>query len=503
MDFEERAAQKKRHRIRVIIAETLMFISIILIVVVTTLLTMGFFVGDGGKLEQSGLVQIHSLPTGASVTIDGDTIFSRTNLSRTLSAGKHTIKLSKSGYDTWEKDIRMSSGLLFRLYYPRLFLENRTAETALSLNQELEFYTASGNRNFALYATPDSPKWQLIDLSGDEIRSTTLDFTKILPGVVNGQFLGTVSNFTWSRHSDHILAKISYQDQTSWLLLNLKTPADSLNLTKTFGFAFDQVVMINNSANQLYVLEGPRLRRIDTGNQSLSRVLLDNVESFSSLGSQILYVTTPQSASSKTVSANTADLTNATEPTDSIKAINLYRDGEKGSTTLRTVPASTPVHVGLSEYYDDYYLSLLVGDQFTILHGNLPSYRPEGADLSMLETFLDYEFEATPTTLTISPERQFIVLTSGQSFTVVDLELGDLHHYTTATTSVDWLATGLLYSIADDALKVWDFDGTNLRVLVTSTALVDAPAIITSNNKWLYYLTSSDAGIALTREQIQ
>ena len=119
MDFEERQQQKKRRLIRVIITEIIMFLAVILIVVVALLITMGFFVTSDGRIEQSGLIQIHSIPTGATVTIDDKTIFSRTNLSRTLSAGNHHIKLTRDGYDSWEKTIKMYSGLLVRLYYPR------------------------------------------------------------------------------------------------------------------------------------------------------------------------------------------------------------------------------------------------------------------------------------------------------------------------------------------------------------------------------------------------
>ena len=152
MDFTEREQQKKRHLIRVILAEAGMVLAVILIVVVTLMITMGFFINSEGRLEQTGLVQIHSVPTGASVTIDGETIFSRTNLSRSLAAGEHHLKLSRDGYDTWERTITMYSGLLLRLYYPRLFLEHRTPETMLTFDHQFEFYSVSSERNFILYA---------------------------------------------------------------------------------------------------------------------------------------------------------------------------------------------------------------------------------------------------------------------------------------------------------------------------------------------------------------
>lgn len=125
MDFEERVRRKRRQAIRALVAEVGMVLSIVAIVVVATLVAMGFFVGRDGKIEQSGLIQIHSMPTGASVELDGATLFSRTNLSRSMPAGEHQLKLSRDGYDSWSKTVKMYSGMLIRLYYPRLFLQDR------------------------------------------------------------------------------------------------------------------------------------------------------------------------------------------------------------------------------------------------------------------------------------------------------------------------------------------------------------------------------------------
>ena len=208
MDFAEREQQKKRRLIRVILGEVAMVLAVIFIVTITLLITMGFFVTSDGRIEQTGLIQIHSIPTGASVTIDGTTIFSRTNLSRSLAAGEHHLKLSRDNYDTWEKTIKMYSGLLMRLYYPRLFLLNRTPETMLNLDDNLEFYSASSERNFLLYADQDSPLWQLVNVASDDLKTTTLDLATILPGVEQGAFRGTVAELTWSAGGDTVLDEL-------------------------------------------------------------------------------------------------------------------------------------------------------------------------------------------------------------------------------------------------------------------------------------------------------
>ena len=132
--MEEHQKLRKKRAIRVAITELLMFFSVIILVIILTLIVLGynFNINKIGTeetvIERSGLLQITSIPTGATVNLDGDEIFSRTNLSRTLSAGNHKIVLARDGYDSWEKEITVTEGLLYRLDYPQLFLEKRTRE---------------------------------------------------------------------------------------------------------------------------------------------------------------------------------------------------------------------------------------------------------------------------------------------------------------------------------------------------------------------------------------
>ena len=494
MDFAEREQQKKRRLIRVILGEVAMVLAVIFIVTITLLITMGFFVTSDGRIEQTGLIQIHSIPTGASVTIDGATIFSRTNLSRSLAAGEHHLKLSRDNYDTWEKTIKMYSGLLMRLYYPRLFLLNRTPETMLNLDDNLEFYSVSSERNFLLYADQDSPLWQLVNVASDDLKTTTLDLATILPGVEQGAFRGAVAELTWSAGGDTVLTAIDYQDHREWLLINLKDPTTSLNLTRTFGFDFDQVELVNGTTNQLFVLENHQLRRIDVASRQISGVLLNQIETFSSQGSNLLYLTTPKTTEDQTT-----------------RIIGTYRDGERGGTTLTTVTDHTNVLIALSRYYDNDYLAYIIGDQLTVYYGS--------------PAFL------------VSPGGEYLVAQRDQAVTVIDLYMGDLYAYDLPEATLAWLDDSLLYSIENGDFNVWDFDGTNRRQLVTdhaaepgaanlaadtnsdaddtagddglkpvttlsSSPLADYPAMITSNNKWLYYLTRTDDGYTLVREQI-
>lgn len=513
MDFEEREQRHRRQIIKVIIAEVGMVISIVAIVVVATLAAMGFFVTSSGKIEQSGLIQIHSMPTGATVELDGSTIFSRTNLSRSLTAGEHSLKLSRDGYDTWQKTIKMSSGMLMRLHYPRLFLLNRKSELALRLDKELEFYLPSLDRMYILYAASDSAIWNLVNIRDDEIKTTQLDLSKILPGVVEGRFLGEVQDLRWSNNSDKVLAKVAYNNKTEWILVNLRDLKQSLNLSQTFGLEFTQVEMVDDGAAQLFALENQQLRRINTNDQSISRVLLKNVATFANSKTNVVYV-----------------MYATEQATDQDKIIGVYRDGEKGGTVLTKVPETTKVAVALTRRYDEDYVVYAIENDLSVYYGVLPSYREDAqnTDFSSLKILIDKaKLKTVPDGFSLSPEGEYIVASKDKQFMVVDLETGELIEYDAMTTELSWLDEAMMTATTGDSLWAWDFDDTNRRELVhyisadvkekSNNAEVEVgaltttihtkfaryPATIADNDKWLYYLTETSSGLALMRERIR
>lgn len=505
MDFEEK---RRRQMIRVIIAEIGMVISVAAIVVVSTLAAMGFMISGNGGIEQSGLMQLHTLPTGASVKIDGNSIFSRTNFSRTLSAGEHYLEIFRDRYDSWEKTINVQPGVLIRLYYPRLFLQDRVTESVQELAKAtgLEFYTPSPNRNYILYAESDAAEWQLIDAKSDNLKITPLDLSGIMPGMVEEvpktktaiethsyKFLGKIEQMVWSSNEENVLVKTSYDGKIEWVLVRLKDISRSINLTRTF--ALDnaaEVKIIDGSANQLYVLEKQQLRRINTNDSVMSRVLLENIKTFQNYEANVIYV--------------------AEDKENKQQLVGVYRDDEKAGTLLAEVAAEKKISVALSSYYGDDYMVWTADDNIEVLYGRLPSYNENGADLSSLKHLMeDAKLSDIPEKLFVSPGNEFVVAKKGAKLMVTDLEMGDLQEYEAPASSVSWFDASMFYTIVDKEIIVWDFDGTNLRNLAESAKtaedekvkVADYPVFITSNNRWLYYLIEEDNIITLTREKIR
>ncbi len=510
MEFEERERQKRRQMISVIIAEIGMFLAVIAIVVVATLAAMGFFVTPNGTIEQTGLAQIHSIPTGASVELDGSVLFSRTNLTRSLTPGEHSLKLARDGYDTWEKIIKMRSGVLIRLYYPRLFLTNRTTETVGRLGQDLEFFEPSGDYSYILYMVKNSTKWQLMNIRGDEVKTSTLELAEVLPGVEKNVFAGEIKYFKWSRNSDRVLIRAETNETAEWILVDLRDVKKSLNLTRTFGLNFTEVEMIDDSATQLFALENRQLRKISIADQAVSRVLLGGVEDFAVEGSNLMYVMTSGDGEKRQ------------------RTIGVYKDGEKGGTTIAKLEQDDRVQVALTKYYDEDYMAFAVNDKMTVYYGTLPSYRENVVDTDFLnfKVLLDAEqLSIVPQRISVSEEGEYLAMNDGEKFAVVDFEMGDLHEYEAEVDTVKWLNEAMMFAIVQDRLEVWDFDYTNRRVLVdfdgekaadteetaelnpvttwSKYPVANFPVTISSNNKWLYYLVDAGGELILVREKVR
>ena len=174
MDFDK---IKRRQSLKVIISEAIMVLAVIITVIVLAFVVSGYWLNSDFKIERQGLLQISSFPTGADVEIDGSVSWlQKTNTSKVLSSGEHTVALSKENYDSWSKTINISEGLLYRINYPRLFLKNRSLENIYDTAGTI-YATFSPNHETLLLVN-ETTEWTLINLNTDTLESKKLDVSK-------------------------------------------------------------------------------------------------------------------------------------------------------------------------------------------------------------------------------------------------------------------------------------------------------------------------------------
>ena len=455
MDLEKRARRQSR---RVIISEIIMVITVILTVSVLAFVVSGYWLGSDFTIERQGMAQIYSVPTGADISIDGSSTswLNRTNTSKTLSAGEHTITLTKDGYDSWSRTININEGLLYRLHYPRLFLKNRTHESAFE--SSANFATVSPDRNTMLLIN-NTTKWQLFNLDSESSKPTSLELSEILPFSSHstdgstGLFNGIIKSAEWAKDNEHVLLEIALDDTTNWLVLNIKNPAASLNLTKEFNLNLKNVEIYDNSASNLLCIADNSLRRIDVPNKQISAILVPEVNSYDHYEKEVIFSAVNTETDTSPYYIGIIDLNN-TEIT-------------------KLKPTSSPAQVIITRFYDDKYIGIVENDTFSLYLKN-----------DFIEKSV-FPLPFTPTKIKVGSEGDFIALSTGGRLAVLDMEAMKLDDWTTGTDTFGWLDGSMVYAVKDGNLNVYDFNGLNPRTLATNVSS-RLPATITSD-KYLYY----------------
>lgn len=474
----DRAKSKKIRNIRVIATNIFMCISVVAIVFVLMMIAMGFTFTESGKLEQAGLIQLASYPSDANVSVDDAAQFSHTEFSKMLSAGTHKIRVSKSGYDSWTKEQEIDAGLLTRIDWIRLFPKKSQASDIRTFD-DLRLATFSANRKKLLVNEADSNTLYLIDIQGEKLKSTKLNLNDCLSTTAAKAVEGSLSIIAWNDNNNRIIVKWTVDEKTSWHLVDLEHSDASINLTKYFNLAFDSILIENNSASKLWALEGGNLRLIDTNNLTISGSFASNIEKI----------------------AHNRDIVAFVNIENDIRQLNIYKEGEKGSTTiakLNDTTSDTTIKLAMGSYWNEDWLTYSIDKRIYILGGKYPSYGKN--ETSKLKVKLERDLEYTPQLLSVNANQRIAVFSGDKKLTSYDFETKDYFDIDISAplTNINWIDSYLFWQNIDNTVVVRDFDGNNRRKIISN---VDNPfpIIISENNRWLYYFdlveeeTSTDA----------
>ena len=456
---------RKKQSLKVIISETIMVIAVVAMVAALALIVSGYWLNSDFKVERQGMLQVSSIPTGADLDIDGESSWlQRTNTSKVLASGPHKVTVSKDGYDTWSKEVNVSEGLLYRLHYPRLFLNDRTPEKALDASG-ISMATVSPNRN-KMVLVNDTTEWKLVDLNNDTLEPKKLNIAEffsdvsLAEGASIGLYTGQIVSADWDQGGSHILFKALTSSGTEWVLVDVGNPKNSLNLTREFGANFSTVKILDNSSNNLLAVQDGRLRKIDVPGKSISAVLADNIVDFDHYENEVIYSTS----------------------VGGTNAVSLFKIGDSKATQLTTT--HEPAKVAISKFYDDMYV--------TILEQNVASLYKK-TDFVLVSSF---NLNFTPETMEVGHDGEFITMRTGNQIGTLDMEAQAVREWQIEGGNFGWLDNDMIYSVSEGELIVYDFDGLNRRALAKNVS--NHFPITISDNKWLYYFSDG----SLIREKL-
>ncbi len=454
--------QKKRQSLKVIISETIMVLAVVATVAVLAMLVSGYWLNSDLEVERQGMLQISSTPTGANINIDGtdSSWLERTNTSKVVASGEHTITLSKDGYDTWSKTVNVEKGLLYRLHYPRLFLNNRARE-AVTSTAGATFGIMSSDHN-SLVLTNNTTEWTYIKLNADTVTPKPLEVSNFFSGVslasgaTTGLFTGQILDADWDYDASHLLFKVKNGEIIEWVLIDVNNSDKSINLTKAFSSNFSEVEILDDSSNTLLAIQDGNLHKIDVGGRSASAVIAKNVLNFDHYHNEIVF---------------------SAQKTDTGEFyIGYFKIGDNDITELSY--SETPAQVVISKFYDEKYITTLLGDQITV-------YKKDD-----FVEFAKYSTTFTPENIEVGHDGEFITLYSGNQIATLDMEAKLVREWQTDGASFGWIDNDMIYSVKDGELIVYDFDGLNRRTLASNVS-AHFPAGIT-DSKWLYYFSDDN-----------
>lgn len=470
----DRKKTKKIQNARIIMTNIFMGLSVIAIVFILMLIAMGFSFNENGNLEQSGLLQLSSHPSGATVEIDGETQFSRTEISKMLSSGEHKVKITKSGYDTWETSVRVDAGLLTHISWVRLFPLNPVTEKMATYDQA-RLISFSTDRKNLLYLEQNSTKLLFINLQGDSIKANKINLSNILDVTDTATLRSaTISVVAWNDIGNKILINWTHDDTIEWILADLEKPENTINLTQQFNLVFSKILIANDSASKLWATENGNLRLIDLSSTTISSPKVTGIEYIANNNDIVAFLRTGIKTDK-----------DGTEST--IRVLETFREGEKGASTIADLTEEKPsaFTVALGTYWGEEWLSYSVNNKVTILSGKFPSY--DKPSKNSLKVSLKREIDYSPSYISSSNEERIVTYAATGHIMAFDFETKDYYDIKLDSESpTHWLDDYIIWQYEEGKVAIHDFNGQNYRDLITDTNN-ELPICLTANNKWLYY----------------
>ena len=471
----DRKRAKKIRSIRVIMTNIFMALSVVAIVFVLMLIAMGFSFNENGSLEQSGLLQVSSRPSGATVEIDGKVQFNHTTINKLLSSGEHHVHISKDGYDAWDKDVRIDSGLLTNINWVRLFPTNPVTEKVLTF-AEPRLLSFSSDRKSLLYGETDSYYLLLINLQDEEPAGVKIDITKLL-GITNREIArnAELSVASWNESGNKIVMTWKKDEETHWIMADLEKPESSVDLTAKFGYSFSAIRIANESASKLWAVESGNLHLVDLGNLTIHQTKITNIESFANNHDTVVYV--------------------GTDPTTKIRAISVFREGETGSSVVKDLTGieASNITITTGSYWGDDWLAYSTDQTINLLGGKYPSF--DKPVKNSLKSILKRKLAYTPTNVSRDAEQRVAVFSDGANRTAFDFETKDYFDSRTGTSvKTAWLDDYILWYKEANKIFIQDFDGDNVREII-SNINNNHPICLSENNRWLYYFDVTEKKI--------
>ena len=443
MDFLD-PKKKKQHTIRLFVGYVLVGIALLMTTSFLVLESNGYFYDTKThSVIKNGLIFVDSAPDSATVYVNGkrqDT----TDARMVLPEGNYNIEISRDGYKTWEKSLKLEGGSIERLVYPFLFPEKPTLTTSKAYAGEPMFSSQSPDRRWVLVQPiAQSFVFDLYDLAVDPAINTSLTIPATVVSVKPGSTLSLVE---WSTDNRHVLLKHSFNSGHEYLMVDREAPAQSFNISARLpGEVIDNIALHDKKFDQFYLYKtaGGILSSYDN-RSSLPVEIIRNVAVFKPHGADVIaYISTINPAKPQFI---------------------IREDGK--NYIVRELPATTSFLVDIARFDNHWYTAVYAtGSDMTYIYkdpvASVKKINKPITPLAVRQSIIGF--------MSFSQNTRFMALQSVDGLVVYDFETLRLMRYQLpfATTSkLVWMDGRRLIGNNKSKLTVFDFDGSNKHEII-------------------------------------
>jgi hypothetical protein len=411
------------------------------LVVVVTVLLVAY--GQGyvydfktGRLLQTGLVIIQSTPGGADVSLNGKPLNKKTEYRKLYEAGSYTFKLTKAGYQAWEKTLKVVQSEVSMVQYAILLPTKPQVTTLDTQDAVLAQSMSKDHRHLAYVVGGAKAGLYTLDPGGSKPTRvfTAPEATKDKPAEI-------LVSAQWSDDASHLLVVTSSATGQIYRVMN-SSGGEQQNLTDEYRFDFGGLTFSYNNWKRLYWLASGELRLLDLDAKAVSGVLADKVTQFQMADDRLLYVRSDENGKS---------------------LWSLDSGGHKQSMVAALPPSESGYTFDSSSWNGQQYLAVVAlssrsGIVYSGTFGTTPDSKTVAAEADRV---------------TFSPDGHLAAFYSSGAVTMYDLERSEIEKTTTIykfdsvkdLKQLTWFDNFHLLTTQNGRVVWCEFDGANAHDL--------------------------------------
>jgi hypothetical protein len=475
MDYLDSTKRLRDHLV-LMVGYVLVAITITIATLVLVYQAYGFGLSKNDTVIQNGLVFLSSQPNPANIYINGTLNAATTNTRLYLPSGSYTVKLTRTGYRPWRRVITFDAGEVEHFDYPLLFPKKLETSSIHTYTNAPSIVTQSPNRQWLLVEQPGSiTNFDLYNLKNPASPvMTTITIPSNILSKANISESWQLDE--WANDNQHVLLTHVFDGKTEYILVDIANPSQSVNLSNLYGNP--TAISLNNKQYNLYYIFNSAAQTLTTAGLATGNTVtpyLSGVLAYQSYGSNtMLYVTNEGAPSGKV-------------------ALKLLSGSQ--TIVIRNLPISPTYLLNLTTYSGNLYVAAgsTSSGQIYIYENPISQYTNQSGDIipSQILTV------ANPNFLNFSDNAQFIAVEDGTTFAVYDIQNQQAYTYTiphpldTPQVSASWMDGDRLTYISAGKLIVFDYDGTNLQVLMP--ALPNYLPAFSTNYRYVFVFAPSKA----------